>query len=176
MLTVQLVQRGRNGFDACLTAERNSECSLEWRNHDVRMYAGKCGNVVFDMGLSTGKGIFAIGMVGCLVMRRVRAASHGHRMRCEHLRRRAEVCESRRLRVDQGTQPFHWLAYTSRTFCTTHRNTTARQQHTQATTHTGAPPLSTPCALEGNHHRRHVSIRWQGTFSSSTHIAHDNNL
>ena len=64
----------------------------------MRMYAGECGKVVIDMGLSTSRSIFAIGMDGCLVMRRVRAASLAIAIACEHTSaqgRRSEVCESR---------------------------------------------------------------------------------
>jgi hypothetical protein len=73
--TIELIERCRDGFDACLAAERDGESSFERRNHDRRMRVEVFIRKSIGVCLSRVVAMFMIGMVGWFVMRASQRAS-----------------------------------------------------------------------------------------------------
>ena len=73
--TIELIERCRDGFDACLAAERDGESSFERRNHDRKTYIELIVKRSIEVRLSKVVAMFMCAMVGWFVMRASQRAS-----------------------------------------------------------------------------------------------------
>jgi hypothetical protein len=67
--TIELIERSRDGFDACLAAERDGESGLKWWNHDRKMLIEVIVKRSIGVRLSKVVAMFVMEMVGWFVMR-----------------------------------------------------------------------------------------------------------
>lgn len=91
--TIELIERCRDGFDACLAAERHGESSFERRNHDRKKWFEMIVKRSIGMCLSKVVAMFMCEMVGWFVMR---ASQRGQR----HARSRARSLLAISTRLD----------------------------------------------------------------------------
>ena len=146
--TIELIERCRDGFDACLAAERHGESSFERRNHDRKKWFEMIVERSIGMRLSRAVAMFMCEMVGWFVMR---ASQRGqpHAARCSllaistrlHLRRLGSLA-----RTEVGSATLcHWPVQTSpppppRHY---HSNITARQQFPRRIPYSQSPSYQT---------------------------------
>ena len=137
-LTIELVERGRDGFDACLAAQWNSESSFKRWNHDREMYIGVTVKGSIEVRLSKVVAMFMCEMVGWFVMRAASQPAPGHARHLARalLRRRSEVFEVVQQSRRRNPLP---LANTDITHTTTtHRATSLLDSNSREKYHTPA--------------------------------------
>ena len=161
--TIELVERGRDGFDACLAAERNGESSFERWNHDCEMCVEVIGKRLIWVRLSKViVAMFMSEMVGWFVI--IMRAQASPMLAISLLHLTSAGLGSPNLATESAAQPFAIGQYRHHHTTAQHRNTTARQQsrdkyYTPSTTPTHR--ILRPTGQTS--HRRHVAIRRTGT-------------
>jgi hypothetical protein len=148
--TIELVERCRDSFDACLAAERDGESSFKRWNHDRKMYIEVIVKGLIEMRLSKVVAMFMMEMVGWFVMRASQPARPMLAISPPSLLRRRLGSLANEQSRQRNPLP---LASTDITTTTT----TQLQQHHCSTANPAinilpSDPLlpNNPCALEGN--------------------------